>query len=78
MGVVVLLLRSSKDKFGGWKASAIICTVNGIIQILGSALAISMMDMSWWQGSADYATVWVGIIAAFKWIGSMFGIPIAG
>lgn len=66
------------NKFGGWKASAIICTVNGIIQILGSALAISMMDMSWWQGSADYATVWVGIIAAFKWIGSMFGIPIAG
>ena len=66
------------NKFGGWKAAMIICIVNGIIQILGSALAIGMMDMTWWQGSADYATIWVGVIGFFKWIGSMFGIPIAG
>lgn len=66
------------NKFGGWKAAAVICTVNGIIQILGSALAVHLMELSWWQGSADYATLWVGIIAIFKGIGAMLGIPIAG
>lgn len=66
------------NKFGGWKAAALICTINGLIQILGSALAVSMMELTWWQGSADYATIWVGIIAIFKGIGSLFGIPIAG
>ena len=66
------------NKFGGWKARAVICTTNGIIQILGSALAVHLMELSWWQGSADYATLWVGIIAIFKGIGAMLGIPIAG
>lgn len=66
------------NKFGGWKASALICTVNGIIQIFGSMLAIKMMEMTWWQGSTDYATIWVAIIAAFKGIGALLGIPIAG
>ena len=66
------------NKFGGWKAAALLCTVNGIIQILGSALAVQLMDLTWWQGSADYATLWVGIIGIFKGIGAMLGIPIAG
>ena len=66
------------NKYGGWKASAVICTANGMIQIFGSMLAIKMMEMTWWQGSADYATIWVAIIAIFKGIGSIFGIPIAG
>ncbi|WP_394922093.1 PTS transporter subunit IIC [uncultured Robinsoniella sp.] len=66
------------NKFGGWKAAGIICTVNGIIQILGSALAVQMLQLTWWQGSADYATLWVAIIAIFKGIGQLFGIPIAG
>jgi len=65
------------NKFGGWKASAIICTANGIIQIVGSMFAIKMMDMLWWQGSSDYATVWVGIIAVIRAIGRLFGIEIA-
>ena len=66
------------NKFGGWKAAAIIVTVNGMIQIFGSALAVSMMELTWWQGSADYATIWVAIIAIFKFVGSALGIPIAG
>ena len=66
------------NKAGGWKAAAVICTINGLIQIFGSALAVGMMNLSWWQGSADYATVWVVIIAIFKGIGSLLGIPIAG
>lgn len=65
------------NKFGGWKAAAILCTVNGIVQILGSALAVMMTGLSWWQGSADYATVWVVIIGIFKGIGSALGIPVA-
>lgn len=66
------------NKFGGYKAAAGICIANGLIQILGSMLAVSMMELTWWQGSADYATVWVGIIAIFKLIGSALGIPVAG
>lgn len=66
------------NKFGGWKAAAWICTINGMIQIFGSGLAVKMMDLTWWQGSADYATLWVVIIAIFKGIGAMLGIPIAG
>ena len=66
------------NKFGGWKAAAVLCTVNGVIQILGSALAVQLMDLTWWQGRADYATLWVGIIGIFKGIGAMLGIPIAG
>lgn len=66
------------NKFGGWKAAVILCTLCGLVQILGSAMAVSMMDLSWWQGNIDYATVWVAIIAVFKFIGRMFGIPIAG
>lgn len=65
------------NKFGGWKAAAIICTVNGIVQIFGSMLAIQMTGLSWWQGSADYATVWVVIIFILKSLGSMLGIPVA-
>lgn len=66
------------NKAGGWRVAAAFTTINGVIQILGSALAIKMMDLPWWQGSADYATIWVGIVAIFKAIGSMLGIPIAG
>lgn len=66
------------NKFGGWKASAILCFANGIIQIFGSALAVQMMGLTWWQGSSDYATIWVAVIAVFKGIGALLGIPIAG
>lgn len=66
------------NKAGGWKAASILTMLNGLIQIFGSALAVSMMDLTWWQGSADYATVWVVIIAIFKGIGKLLGIPIAG
>lgn len=66
------------NKFGGWKAAAIIVTINGMIQIFGSALAVSMMELTWWQGSADYATIWVAVIAVFKFVGGLLGIPVAG
>ncbi len=64
------------NKAGGYKAAIILCFTNGLIQIFGSALAVSMLDLTWWQGSADYATVWVAITAIFKFIGSLFGIQV--
>ena len=64
------------NKFGGWKAAAILCTINGLIQIAGSAIAVQLLNLTWWQGSADYATLWVAIIAIFKGIGSVLGIPV--
>ena len=54
------------NKFGGWKAAGVICTLNGFVQIFGSMLAVQMTGLSWWQGSADYATVWVAIIGILK------------
>ncbi len=66
------------NKFGGWKASAILVTLSGFIQILGSMIAINLMELTWWQGSFDYATIWVGIIWFFKALGSLLGLPIAG
>lgn len=66
------------NKAGGWRAAAFLTTLNGLIQIGGSALAVNLMGLTWWQGSADYATIWVGIILALKALGSMMGIPIAG
>ena len=57
------------NKFGGWKAAGVICTLNGFVQIFGSMLAVQMTGLSWWQGSADYATVWVAIIGILKAIG---------
>lgn len=66
------------NKFGGWKALVIICFCTGLIQIFGSALAVSMLELQWWQGVSDYATIWVAITAVFKFLGSLLGIPVAG
>ena len=65
------------NKFGGWKALVTICFCTGLIQIFGSALAVAMLDLPWWQGVSDYATIWVAITAIFKGIGAMLGIPVA-
>ena len=66
------------NRYGGWKASMVLVVLCGIIQILGSGLALSLLDMKWWQGSADYSTIWVAIIYIFKYTGSLLGIPVAG
>jgi len=36
-----------------------------------------MTGLTWWQGSADYATIWVVVIAVLKGLGSMLGISVA-
>ena len=66
------------NKFGGWKALVVLCFCTGLIQIFGSALAVYMLDLTWWQGVSDYATIWVAVTAILKGIGALLGIPVAG
>lgn len=62
------------NKVGGWKAAVIITFCSGIIQVVGSGLAATAMGVSAWQGSFDWATVWLGIVYVLKLIGGVFGI----
>lgn len=66
------------NKFGGWKALVIICFVNGLIQIFGSALVVAMTNLTWWQGVSDYSTIWLAVTFILKTIGSALGIPTVG
>lgn len=62
------------NKRGGWKAALIITFVAGIIQVIGSGFAAVAMGVNAWQGSFDWATIWLGIIYILKFIGGLFGI----
>jgi len=62
------------NRRGGWKAVVIITFVSGLIQVFGSGLAASLMGVAAWQGSFDWATVWVAIIGILKLIGNALGI----
>jgi PTS system ascorbate-specific IIC component len=61
------------NKRGGYKAAFIITFCSGIIQVFGSGLAATLMNFNAWQGSFDYATIWLGIIYVFKWISGIMG-----
>lgn len=56
------------NKRGGYKAALIITFFSGLIQVFGSGLAATLMNFNAWQGSFDYATIWLGIITIFKLI----------
>lgn len=56
------------NKRGGYKAALIITFCSGMIQVFGSGLAATAMNFNAWQGSFDYATIWLGIIYIFKLI----------
>jgi PTS system ascorbate-specific IIC component len=62
------------NRFGGWRAAAVLPFCSGMLQVTGTALAASMMQLNFWQGSFDYATLWVVIIAIFRFIGRALGI----
>jgi len=56
------------NKRGGIRAALIITFFSGMIQVFGSGLAALAMGFNVWQGSFDYATVWLAIIYVFKLI----------
>ncbi len=63
------------NKAGGRRAAAIIPFFSGIIQVLGSALALTVLrdagsDVIGWMGMFDWATVWSGATL----LTSVFGI----
>ena len=62
------------NKRGGWKAALIITICSGLIQVYGSGLAAMAMGVNAWQGSFDWATIWLGIIYILRFIGSILGI----
>ncbi len=66
------------NKFGGWKALLIICFVNGLIQIFGSILAVSLANMTWWYGSNDSAILYLAFMFVLKLVGGALGIPVRG
>lgn len=66
------------NKFGGWKAASIIVIINGILQIVLSAACVALLNVTAWQGVSDYCNIWLVVIALFKGIGAMLGIPVMG
>jgi len=61
------------NKRGGYKAALIITFFSGLIQVFGSGLAATAMNFNAWQGSFDYATIWLAVIYVFKWLSGLIG-----
>lgn len=64
------------NHFGGWKAVMKVCFVMGVIEVLGSAWAISLInsqgtDFSGWMGMADWALAFPVIMQGLS-ISKMF------
>lgn len=61
------------NKAGGRRAAAIIPFFAGIIQVFGSALALSFLkdspEVIGWMGMFDWATVWAGTVALTDLLG---------
>lgn len=65
------------NKYGGWKAIIICCTMLGIIQTFGTVWAITLTqipDGIGWSGMFDFSTFWPAVTEGLKWIGSIFGL----
>jgi PTS system ascorbate-specific IIC component len=62
------------NKAGGRRAAAIIPFFSGIIQVLGSALVLTVLkdggtDVIGWMGMFDWATLWAGTTLLTKALG---------
>jgi PTS system ascorbate-specific IIC component len=68
------------NKSGGRRAAAIIPFFAGMIQVLGSALVLTVLKESdlviGWMGMFDWATLWSGTVLASKAVGIAFPIAL--
>ena len=65
------------NKHGGIKAVAFFCFITGIIQVVGSAIAVPMSGMvGGWMGNFDWATVWPAITGLLRLVGNLLGLPV--
>jgi PTS system ascorbate-specific IIC component len=59
---------------GGWKAAVVCCFILGIVQVFGSAWAISISGMTGgWMGNFDWATIWPAVGTVLRIIASALG-----
>ncbi|WP_273843970.1 PTS ascorbate-specific subunit IIBC [Providencia rettgeri] len=70
------------NHFGGWKAVMKVCFVMGIIEVLGSAWAISLInnqgtDFSGWMGMADWALAFPVIMQGLSFSKMFFFVIVA-
>jgi PTS system ascorbate-specific IIC component len=65
------------NKFGGYKAVALFCTLSGLIQVFGAALIVPMSGMvGGWMGLSDWSGVWLVITTALRFVGNLLGLPV--
>ncbi|HEC8342676.1 TPA: PTS ascorbate-specific subunit IIBC [Providencia rettgeri] len=70
------------NHFGGWKAVMKVCFVMGVIEILGSAWAIDLInrqgtDFSGWMGMADWALAFPVIMQGLSFSKMFFFVVVA-
>jgi len=70
------------NHFGGWKAVMKICFVMGILEVLGSAWAISMFsqqgtEFTGWMGMADWAIVFPPVMQGLSFSKYFFFVILA-
>ena len=62
------------NAYGGWKASVICCFILGLVQVFGSAWALSIAGVvGGWMGNFDWATFWPAVTTILQLIGGMLG-----
>lgn len=65
------------NKFGGFKAVLFFCFVTGVLQVLGAYIMIPMSGLKGgWMGNMDWTSVWVGITAVLRLVGTLLGLPV--
>jgi PTS system ascorbate-specific IIC component len=67
------------NAYGGWKAAVVMCFILGLVQVFGSAWAVSIAGLTGgWMGNFDWATVWPAIGTLLRLIGGALGLGPVG
>jgi len=63
------------NAYGGWKASVVCCFILGLVQVFGSAWALSVAGVvGGWMGNFDWATFWPAVTTILQLIGRALGV----